>query len=99
MPRYTKLNTYVRKTGNSGRRDAKVPPEGTFNSSTRMVMRIARTPSLNASRRALLIADAEPVVQVQATGTGQPPNWDARDAPSRILDIPRSLRWSLRESD
>src|SRR5438552_2264529 len=46
-----KLRTYVRNTGTSGRSACQSVPCGTFSSSTMIVIRIAITPSLNASRR------------------------------------------------
>src|SRR6185437_2599523 len=49
MPRYTKLRTYVSNTGASGDKADQLPPPGTLRSSTMMVMRMAMTPSLNAS--------------------------------------------------
>src|SRR5438876_4143897 len=51
MPTMTKLSTYVRNTGKSGRNASQSVPCGTLSSSTMMVIRIAITPSLNASRR------------------------------------------------
>src|ERR1700730_7119162 len=55
MPRNTKLSTYVRNTGVKGRSASQSTPRGTFNSRTMIVIRMATTPSLNASRRPLLI--------------------------------------------
>ena len=45
----------MRKTGKSGRSVARSNPCGTRNSSTMMVMMMARTPSLNASSRLVSI--------------------------------------------
>src|SRR5438093_13344472 len=55
MPRKTKLSTYYDNTGMSGPSALQSAPRGTFNSRTMIVMRIAITPSLKASRRPLLI--------------------------------------------
>src|SRR5437879_745922 len=51
MPTMTKLSTYVRNTGMSGRNASQSVPCGTLSSSTMIVIRMAITPSLNASRR------------------------------------------------
>src|SRR5258706_8719250 len=55
MPRNTKLKTKDRNPGTRGSRARQSAPRGTFNSRTMIVIRIAMTPSLNASRRPLLI--------------------------------------------
>src|SRR4051794_14559445 len=55
MPRYTKLSTYERNTGKTGASDSRSAPCGTLSSSTMIVIRIAITPSLNASSRPLLM--------------------------------------------
>src|SRR5260370_32310797 len=49
MPMRTKLSTWASSTGRSSRSAAQVVPCGVRNSSTMIVMRIAITPSLNAS--------------------------------------------------
>src|SRR6186713_1597316 len=49
-------STYDRNTGTTGRSAAASVPCGTFSSSTMIVIRIAITPSLNASMRVLLMA-------------------------------------------
>src|SRR6266545_7600482 len=51
MPTMTKLRTYVRNTGTSGRNASQSVPCGTLSSRTMIVIRIAITPSLNPSRR------------------------------------------------
>src|SRR5687767_10345125 len=56
MPRKMKLSTYVRNTGRSGRRASRSIPSGVCSSSTMIVIRIAITPSVKASRRPLLMA-------------------------------------------
>src|SRR6516162_6645669 len=56
MPRYTKLNTYESSVGITGRRASHPIPCGVFSSRTIIVIRIAITPSLNASSLALCIA-------------------------------------------
>src|SRR5216117_1745876 len=65
MPTMTKLRTYVRNTGTSGRNASQSVPCGTFSSRTMIVIRIAITPSLNASRRPLLILSS---FQLPASG-------------------------------
>src|SRR5207245_10189335 len=51
MATITKLSTYVRNTGTSGRSASQSVPCGTLSSSTMILIRIAITPSLNPSRR------------------------------------------------
>src|SRR5215204_229552 len=51
---------YVRNTGTMGRSAAQSAPCGIFSSSTMMVMMMAITPSLNASRRPFVIAPLRP---------------------------------------
>src|SRR5436305_3197070 len=55
MPRSTKLNTYVRIDGTTPRSAPQSEPCGARSSSTMIVMRIAMTPSLNASSLDLFI--------------------------------------------
>src|SRR5438093_13770249 len=71
MPTMTKLSTYVRNTGTSGRSASQSVPCGTLSSSTMIVIRIAITPSLNPSRRPfvmrrLLDVEFAPTVEVSA---------------------------------
>src|SRR6185437_6796654 len=53
MPRYTKLSTYVNTDGMIGLSAAQSDPAGGCNSRIMIVIRIATTPSLNASIRCL----------------------------------------------
>src|SRR5262245_15168048 len=59
MPRIKKLSTYVTNLGSMGRSAAQSAPCGTLSSRTMIVIRIAITPSLNASRRVVLIRRRE----------------------------------------
>ena len=54
------------KTGSTGCSDCKSVPCGTFSSSTMMVIRMAITPSLNASRRVLPMV--HPFVEIPGSG-------------------------------
>src|SRR5947209_7597389 len=55
MPRNTKLSAYVENWGKAPRNASPSAPCGILSSSTRIVMRMAMTPSLKASSRPLLM--------------------------------------------
>src|SRR5271157_240876 len=56
MPRYRKLSKYVRMVGATDSNAAASAPGGALISNTMIVMRMAMTPSLNASIRVLFMA-------------------------------------------
>src|SRR6266702_7741827 len=91
MPRYTKLSTYVRKTGTSGASERASVPCGIFSSSTMMVMRMAMTPSLNASSRPLpMRAPVDPAPGPVSAPSG--PSWSAHElATLRLVVMVPSL--------
>src|SRR5438876_4631279 len=66
MAMTTKLSTYARKTGSRSCSAARSALCGTFNSSTRIVIRIAITPSLKALIRSVLIVHPPSVVLARA---------------------------------
>src|SRR5215204_3617804 len=79
---------YVRNTGTMGRSAAQSAPCGTFNSSTMMVMMMAITPSLNASRRPFVIAPLRPhgtfVTRDYNGRAPRAPAPDARSSPAVV---------------
>src|SRR5438552_7685712 len=66
MAMTTKLSTYARKIGSRSCNADRSAPCGTFNSSTRIVIRIATTPSLKALMRSVLIVHPPSLVLAQA---------------------------------
>src|SRR5258706_7698981 len=67
MPRMTKLSTYAKNAGIIGRSESRSAPSGIFSSRTMIVMRIAITPSLNASSRPLLIYQVYDLARMPTT--------------------------------